>query len=228
MTLIDSKNRLIGIFVLGTLGGYLWAIISMLQGETSTVVAWSTEIIILGIPIIVLWYAIKVQGLSLTELGLTFRMRGERRILIAIMVIATYPVVVVVVSMVSKTIIRSFLPEDLGALSFRESIGPSSLQWQIAIAIGFAVYAGLIEEIFFRGLLRLVINTKPLFILLSSVLFSVYHWSAGIPIMLNAFVMGLVFSTIVVHTGSLLPAVVSHTLLDLVVLVGDVLTGQYF
>lgn len=97
----------------------------------------------------------------------------------------------------------------------------------IALAF-FTMAIGLSEEIYFRGMilrqLRMCFSVKQA-VLLSSMFFAAVHISQAfsgvdfIVIMLNivnAFIFGIVVAEITVLTGSLIPAIILHTLYNFV------------
>jgi uncharacterized protein len=87
-----------------------------------------------------------------------------------------------------------------------------------------ALTAGLSEEFLYRGFvfmafIRMIVNFGPpnaLAAVLSSAWFSLAHMYQGRRGMYTTFVVGIIFAFIRIWTGSLLPAVIAHTGIDLV------------
>ncbi|MFD9628522.1 CPBP family intramembrane glutamic endopeptidase [Peribacillus muralis] len=80
------------------------------------------------------------------------------------------------------------------------------------IMIGFSV--AISEEILFRGILLKQyqsMNIKPA-ILLSALIFSLYHMTVGN--LVFAFVMGISFALLTIYTGSIVPAIFYHFLVN--------------
>lgn len=85
------------------------------------------------------------------------------------------------------------------------------LLWILFVA---ALLPGLCEEILFRGVLQGILSRKGQWkaILITALLFSVFHlnpWN-----LLPAFFLGLLFGVLVVRTGSLVPAVMAHIVVN--------------
>jgi membrane protease YdiL (CAAX protease family) len=131
---------------------------------------------------------------------------------------------------VGSTLLASQLGMDPALLSnaprLKDGMSPSLVQ----VIVGEAVAPGVIEELFFRGVLfgLLVRARQPLWlaVIVSSGLFAVGHLTpemtpvqmvgVGVPI----FVSGSVFAAAYWLTGSLLPGMVAHVLTDLPIAVG--------
>ncbi|MCK1995072.1 CPBP family intramembrane metalloprotease [Peribacillus muralis] len=80
------------------------------------------------------------------------------------------------------------------------------------IMIGFSV--AISEEMLFRGMLLKQyqsMNIKPA-ILLSALIFSLYHMTVGN--LVFAFVMGISFAILTIYTGSIVPAIFYHFLVN--------------
>ncbi|PJN90745.1 CPBP family intramembrane glutamic endopeptidase [Bacillus sp. mrc49] len=80
------------------------------------------------------------------------------------------------------------------------------------IMIGFSV--AISEEILFRGILLKQyqkMNIKPA-IILSALIFSLYHMTVGN--LVFAFVMGISFALLTIYTGSIVPAIFYHFLVN--------------
>ncbi|WP_285769200.1 type II CAAX endopeptidase family protein [Peribacillus sp. SI8-4] len=80
------------------------------------------------------------------------------------------------------------------------------------IMIGFSV--AISEEILFRGILLKQyqkMNIKPA-IILSALIFSLYHMTVGN--LVFAFVMGISFALLTIYTGSIVPAILYHFLVN--------------
>lgn len=119
------------------------------------------------------------------------------------------------------TLLISFLPFFVGGIK------PLSLPQVLAILF-FVIAVGIAEEVYFRGLILPLLNTRwdlKTSILLSSLLFGVGHFagalsgaSAGEVILtvVNATVFGLTAALLTVHTRSIRTAVIWHITFNLV------------
>ncbi|MFE4898365.1 CPBP family intramembrane glutamic endopeptidase [Peribacillus butanolivorans] len=90
--------------------------------------------------------------------------------------------------------------------------GSKNISFYSIIMIGFSV--AISEEILFRGILLKEyqrMNIKPA-IILSALIFSIYHMTVGN--LVFAFVMGISFALVTIYTGSIIPAIFFHFLVN--------------
>jgi len=87
-----------------------------------------------------------------------------------------------------------------------------------------AITAAIFEEIFFRGLIwRLVYtsningNKSYVYIVISSLLFSLVHWENGLPEVLATLVYGVVACILFLRLRNLYPLIVAHFFIDVVI-----------
>ena len=89
----------------------------------------------------------------------------------------------------------------------------------------FDLYAGLalvalVEEVVFRGLfytlLRRIIPSIPVVFLLCSLVFGLIHWSLGLAAIVSTAIIGALFLLVMWRTGSVLPAVIAHFVVNYV------------
>jgi membrane protease YdiL (CAAX protease family) len=94
--------------------------------------------------------------------------------------------------------------------------------WLVWVFILIAAFsAGLTEEVGFRGygLVPLQKRYGPVLAnILISVMFVVFHLNQAwaLPVLLHIFVASILFGAIAYATGSLLPGIIAHTVLDIV------------
>ena len=94
-------------------------------------------------------------------------------------------------------------------------------KWHIPAVIYLAASAGIVEEVIFRGLgwrvfsdLDLKRLKKPLYVIATSLVFSVGHWEQGIAGTLSAFAFGVVAALFYLQLRNLWPMITAHTLVD--------------
>jgi membrane protease YdiL (CAAX protease family) len=105
-----------------------------------------------------------------------------------------------------------------------EKIMPQTRKETLIYAL-LAGTAGVSEEFLYRGFVfmafvRMIVNYGPpnaLAAILSSVWFSLAHWYQGRRGIITTFVVGMIFVSIRIWTGSLIPAIAAHIGIDLVV-----------
>lgn len=96
------------------------------------------------------------------------------------------------------------------------------------LAVGILLYrsvtAGFVEEIFFRGLLKValigsVANNRNVanFLVISSILFGVAHWEQGVVATITLCVLGAFAGGLYLLCGSLWPLIVGHIITDIVI-----------
>lgn len=89
----------------------------------------------------------------------------------------------------------------------------------ISIVLYMSFSAGLIEETFYRGLLKVIFQDDFHFnykyILVSSFLFSINHWEGGVRNLFATFIFGIVTSILYLKIKNIWPIVIGHTIIDI-------------
>ena len=89
------------------------------------------------------------------------------------------------------------------------------------VAIFFAVTAGVVEETFFRGLLRQAIaallgpRAVKTYIIFSALVFGLAHWEQGSAGLIGATAFGLCAAWLYLKLGDLRPLILAHAIIDL-------------
>ncbi|MGC9123163.1 MAG: CPBP family intramembrane glutamic endopeptidase [Thermoplasmata archaeon] len=92
-------------------------------------------------------------------------------------------------------------------------------------SIFVAIVAGIIEETIFRGYIINYFKSKGSYsIIISSLIFSVFHITWNVFGMLGTFIIGLIFGYIYFKWNSLLPDIISHALLDSIIEPGMIIS----
>ncbi len=93
---------------------------------------------------------------------------------------------------------------------------------KIVVVAYLALAAGVVEEIFFRGLpwfgLRIIANRNSrrfVYIIGTSILFGLIHWENGTPEILATFVYGVIAAFLYLKLLNLWPLIGAHVLLDI-------------
>lgn len=103
---------------------------------------------------------------------------------------------------------------------------PQNMQDLFRLIIVIAVFAGICEEVFFRGAIMPAMEKQGTLqaIIFSSLLFALFHGSLiRLP---NTFVLGLVIALVVIKTGSLWTGILFHFLNNLYSMLFLYLAGQ--
>ncbi len=101
--------------------------------------------------------------------------------------------------------------------------------YQADLYLGLFLFTGVVEEIIFRGLAFTVLSenyksTWKVF-LISTLLFGLIHWSLGLNAIFNTAIIGMVFMIVMWSTGSVLPLILAHFIIDYVDFSG---LGKFF
>ena len=89
------------------------------------------------------------------------------------------------------------------------------------VAVFFSITAGVVEEIFFRGLLRQAVaallgqRAVKTYIVFSALIFGLAHWEQGSAGLVAATSFGLCAAWLYLKLGDLRPLIVAHTIIDL-------------
>jgi len=117
---------------------------------------------------------------------------------------------------IAYPLIDEALPET--ALQEMPEIRSASVCW-LNMTFGLALTA-IAEELVFRRLfysvLRPFFTSSALFVLASAVLFGLIHWSGGVANVVSATIAGIALRVLMLRTGSVLPAIVAHYLINFV------------
>lgn len=116
---------------------------------------------------------------------------------------------------------RAIFPVNKLAVHFSyRSIIPTEGVGKIAVWIYFSLTAGVVEELFFRGLLKHVFAEtawgKIAFVLTSTVLFASIHWENGVREIFATGCTGLVASIAFLSYRNVIPLMIAHTVTDLI------------
>lgn len=102
-------------------------------------------------------------------------------------------------------------------LSYKSHVPDSGMARAIC-AIYLALTAGVVEEYFFRGIAKPVIDKVThslfLYVFVSSALFASVHWASGLANVVQAFICGLALGSLYVWIRHLTPLMIAHSLVD--------------
>ncbi len=93
--------------------------------------------------------------------------------------------------------------------------------WLATIDLYFGLLcAGFFEEVIFRGLAftacRARLESTPAVFLITAVLFGLAHWSTGLHAIITTGIIGALFMIVMWRTGSVVPAILAHFLVNYV------------
>jgi uncharacterized protein len=163
-----------------------------------------------------------VGGLGIHAGWLERRAWGWRTLAVALAVIVAVQLVLPVIQVLIKYRDREFLElAQLKPLRFFLPAVPVERRWFAALC----VTAGVCEELLFRGFLLRYLHRAPLHlglgwaILLAAVVFGTHHFYQGVKGFFSTTLGGLIFTGILLLTGSLSAGMVYHAAADMSLLV---------
>ncbi|HXA64286.1 MAG TPA: type II CAAX endopeptidase family protein [Bryobacteraceae bacterium] len=167
------------------------------------------------------WSLVAACAWVIHKNGLTLADFGERlgNPLRTLVVAGLALVTIAVLTIASRTQTRKVSPEQLrkATANVRKLLPATGYERTVFVAV--ALTAGLCEEFLYRGWLLNVIAaaTGSLWVALivSSIVFGLAHFYQGPNGMFGATVLGVVFGTLFIASGSLLPVQALHALIDL-------------
>jgi len=165
---------------------------------------------------LVAWCAWVIRGAGLTLADFGVQLGDPLRLLIVSgLALAT----ITALTIASRMQTRKVSPKELRkATAHVRKLLPAT-RYERAVFIAVALTAGLCEEFLYRGWLLNVIAaaTGSVFValLVSSIVFGLAHFYQGPQGMLGAGVLGIVFGTLFIVSGSLFPVQALHALIDL-------------
>jgi membrane protease YdiL (CAAX protease family) len=218
MTTASQQQRLLGLTLLGITP-------FMINGLVNSVIAdnallyWGFEALTwIIIPATIACYAIRIPGIGFVDFGFHGSIRGRRNIGLLLLACALFAPLCYGVYKTSYDFFSSIFPSQ-GFFQY-DSIVPESGILYFVVVIYFALSAGLVEELLFRGMLLKALtglrHALPLFLLLSPVLFSLVHWEDGVANLVSTYIVGLFMALAYLGLRNLWPLVVGHIFTDLV------------
>ena len=185
----------IGVFPLQVNGLYMPYIV-----ENPTVF-WTQDLLNFFIlPTILYFIGIKLKLYTHYDIGFLFRLSDKRDLIVFLFFLISIPVLYGGVRLlIDRAFLESLFPINYFSsnVSYSTIIHNSSLS-KIQIAFIFSLGAAYAEEIYFRGISRLLFSFNVigsiLFIIFSSLAFSSIHWEGGVRHLFSTFILGVLAS----------------------------------
>jgi membrane protease YdiL (CAAX protease family) len=181
---------------------------------------WICEVLIwVIVPIAVLSYLVQRAGLRFADIGLSRSIFGKQSVTLVVITSLLFCVLCYAVYTGVYAFMRGVLP-DAGIFSYR-SVLPSEDSGRAFAVFYLAFSAGVVEEIYFRGLLFKVLGfarrAVPLYLLVSPILFAAIHWESGWANTGAAYVYGLFAAVAYLAMRNIWPLIVGHFYTDYIV-----------
>lgn len=178
---------------------------------------WAFELLIwVLIPAVILVTAVRHAGLKLTDLGFSRTIFGKRSVALILVVAFLFCPIDYMVYANAIGYTRNVLPHE-GIFQYH-SVVPHSCAMRTLIALYFALTAGFVEEVYFRGFLFKALSFAPaqipLFLLLSPLLFAAIHWESGMANTAAAYISGLFSAVAFILMRNIWPLIAGHIYTD--------------
>ena len=168
------------------------------------------------LPLLLFAIANRKAGLRLAHLGLHAEVRGSKRPLLLFLLCVVSGPLYLFIYTESLEVFRQYVPGE--ALFAYQSVVPPGGISRVIVGLYLAVTAGVVEELYFRGLFHRIAESFPapaaVYLMFSPTLFALVHWE-GTPAAIPAtFVIGLVASVAFLAARNLWPLIVAHVYAD--------------
>lgn len=180
---------------------------------------WAFELLTwIVIPTIILVLATRTAGLRFSDLGYHTAIRGQHNPGLFWLACVLFAPLCYGVYAGSYAFFGGLFPGE-GFFSYESIVPESGIQYFVVV-IYFALSAGLVEELLFRGLLYQAFSgfrhSIALFLLLSPLLFSLVHWEDGLANLASTYIYGVFMAIAYLGLRNLWPLVIGHIFTDLV------------
>jgi len=180
---------------------------------------WSLEVVVwVLVPGTLLYAAQRSAGIDAAHLGLHANIVGRpspMRILAACVVLA---VVWPPCYEALDTLAAAWLPTT--PLFAYESVVPTAQPGRLFAALWFALTAGVVEEVIYRGycwqLCRDLDHPRSWFLVAGPLVFALVHWEAGLASVFVAWVFGVMAAALYLGLRNLWPLIVAHAVTDFI------------
>ncbi len=177
----------------------------------------------IALPAVILSIAGGRRLVSCRDLGLTADVRGRRRPLEFLALLAVIvPVFIWMEISIDRWAFAS-LPQGWPHPSFAYAqvvppAGPETGWLRLLALLHLSVTAGVVEEIYYRAAFdRLFPRNRPgaaAYVIASSLVFAGAHWEGGLPAVVVALSMGIFGAIVFRSTGNLWPLLIGHVAVD--------------
>ena len=171
------------------------------------------------LPLLVLVALVRFGGLRISDIGIHGRIRGHRSIGALVLVSLVLCPLYYLVHSSALRYFGTLLPSN-GLFQYHAMVPDSGIA-RIVVAVYFALTAGIVEEIYFRGLAfraceMLVSRPVLLYLAISPVLFALIHWESGAANTAASYIFGVLTAGSYVVLRNLWPLIVAHAYTDYV------------
>ena len=169
------------------------------------------------LPCVIFGYILKFQNVTWDDLGLNKKINHKKNIqalflLCVLAVLFTYPL-----DKIFTRIAVTFVGNIPSYFSYH-SIQPNVLLLKWLSTLYLALSAGIVEELYYRGLFYKIVEStkkpKLLYLLLSPAIFAMAHWEQGADGVLSTYLFGMFASLFYLKFKNLWPLIFGHVFTD--------------
>lgn len=212
-----NNKALIYAFLLGVLpfmvNGWVNAKI-----HTNPALFWGFELFSwVVLPCLIFGYLFKFQNITWADLGLHSKINRKKNLealffLCLLAVLFTYPL-----DKIFTRVAIAFV-SNIPSYFHYQSMQPNMLLLKWLSTLYFALSAGIVEELYYRGLFYKIVeptnNPKLLYLLISPAIFAIAHWEQGADGILSTYLFGMFASLIYLKFKNLWPLIFGHIVTD--------------
>jgi membrane protease YdiL (CAAX protease family) len=215
-TVDNKRGILIILFIIAFIpffaGGFYYHLI-----KNNLVFFWSAEIVTWMIIPSITFILVKKQIINLEDFGFQIFSPSIKLFLHFIFI----PIILSLIHHYSVELARVVFPNNYLATDFSYfEMYPQNFALVIVVTFYYAFTAGFFEEFLYRGLLYKIINYKNkniiLYLILSSLLFSLGHWAGGIINIIATFAFGIFCASYFAITKNIWPLIFGHFSYDII------------
>jgi len=181
---------------------------------------WVVEILTwIVLPSLLVWIAFRNELFTLSDVGIHIKIFGRSSWPLFLGATLILPILVVWVDAYSISVAQKLFATNYDAIDFSyRNVVPASGLPRFLVLLYLCLSAGIVEELYFRGMARLLfpksLAGSLLYIAITAILFSLIHWEGGVWNLTETLLFGLAMSTLYVLSGNLWPLIIGHAITD--------------
>lgn len=181
---------------------------------------WVVEILTwIVLPSLLVWISFRHELFTLSDVGLHIKIFGRSNWPLFLGTTLVLSILVVWVDAYSLSVAHKLFAINHGAIDFSyRNLVPTSGFPRFLVLLYFCLSAGIVEELYFRGMARLLfprnLSGSLFYIASTAILFSLIHWEGGVWNLTETLLFGLAMSTLYVLSGNLWPLIIGHAITD--------------
>ena len=171
------------------------------------------------LPLSIFLYLFKYRGITPTYLGLHGKVNGKENSeyltsICLLMIFISYPLYL------TSNFIAGHIVVPSQPLFLYASVQPPSPFFKLLTALYYAMTAGIVEELYYRGIFFRIVqklsHPRIFYLTLSPALFAIAHWEQGIQNILSTWIYGFVFCMFFLRFRNLWPLILGHIITDFI------------